>query len=126
MWISQIGEMYADDKSDGTEFIADMQSDFFKYRMFVFTPIGDVVDLPVGASPIDFAYAIHSEVGDKVANAKVNDKMVSLDTELKNGDIVQITTKKTAKPTRKWLEIAKTTLARRHIRSALEKMEKNG
>lgn len=121
LWISQIGEMYAGDKSTGSEFIEDLQADFFKHRIFVFTPLGDVVDLPIAASPIDFAYAIHSEVGNKISSVKINNKMASLDTELKNGDIVEIETKKNAKPTQKWLEIAKTTLARRHIRSALEK-----
>lgn len=121
LWISQIGEMYAGDKSTGAELVEDLQSDFFKHRIFVFTPIGDVVDLPVGASPIDFAYAIHSEVGNKISGVKINNKMVSLDTELKNGDMVEIETKKTAQPTQKWLDIAKTTLAKRHIRSSLEK-----
>lgn len=118
-WISQIGEMYGGE-ADGSDFVANMRDDFFKHRIFVFTPIGDVVDLPVGASPIDFAYAIHSEVGDHMAAVKVNNKLVTLDTELRNGDIVEVETKKNAKPTRKWLEIAKTTLARRHIRNSLD------
>jgi len=119
LWISQIGEMYAAPDSSSSEFIEDMREDFFKHRIFVFTPDGDVVDLPVGASPIDFAYSIHSEVGNQTAGAKVNKKLVSLDTELKNGDIVEIETKKNAQPTRKWLKFAKTTLARRHIRNYL-------
>lgn len=122
LWISQIGEMYGSD-TDSADFLQDLQTDFFKHRIFVFTPVGDVVDLPVGASPIDFAYAIHSELGDRLSGAKVNNKMVSLDTELKNGDIVTVETKKTAKPSHKWLQFAKTTLAKRHIRSALEKEE---
>lgn len=121
LWISQIGEMYAHPDATGAEFIEDLRQDFFKHRIFVFTPIGDVVDLPVGASPIDFAYAIHSEVGSHMAGAKVNNKMVSLDTELRNGDIVEIETKKNAKPSRKWLEFAKTSMAKRHIRTSLEK-----
>ncbi|MEL6805011.1 MAG: TGS domain-containing protein, partial [Bacteroidota bacterium] len=119
-WIRQIGEMYTTDESTGREFIADMKRDFFTNRIFVFTPNGDVVDLPVGASPIDFAYAIHSEVGNHVAAAKVNKKLVTLDTELKNGDIVEITTKKTATPSHKWLEFVKTTIAKRKIRTALD------
>ena len=97
-----------------------MESDFFSNRLLVFTPVGDVVDLPVGATPIDFAYAIHSEVGDHTASAKVNQKMSQLDKELKNGDIVEIETKKNAKPSEKWLQIAKTSLARKRIRSAIE------
>lgn len=121
LWINQIGEMYAESDSSGAEFVEDMQKDFFKHRIFVFTPNGDVVDLPLGASPIDFAYAIHSEVGDHISGVKVNSKLVSLEKELRNGDIVEVETKKSAKPTRKWLDIAKTTMAKRHIRNALEK-----
>lgn len=119
-WIKQIGEMYTDDKSTSQEFIKDMQTDFFHNRIFVFTPNGDVVDLPLGATPIDFAYAIHSEVGDRTSGAKVNSKLVSLGSELHNGDIVEIVTKKSANPTRKWLEMSKTSLAKRRIRGALE------
>ena len=124
LWISQIGHMYSKDKSTADEFVEDMRKDFFSSRIFVFTPIGDVVDLPVGATPIDFAYAIHSEVGNHTFGAKVNKKLVQLDTELKNGDIVEIETRKSAKPTKKWLESAKTTLARRRIRAALEEQER--
>ncbi len=123
LWISQIGEMYSDPKSSGADFIEDMRDDFFKHRIFVFTPEGDVVDLPVGASPIDFAYSIHSEIGDKMSGAKVNKKLVSLDTELKNGDIVEIVTQKNAHPTTKWLKFAKTTMARRHIRNFLSELD---
>ena len=100
-----------------------MSLNFFERRIFVFTPKGDVIDLPVGSSPIDFAYAVHSEIGDHVSGSKVNGKMVSLDTVLVNGDIVQIETKKTNKPTQKWLEFAKTSLARRHIRQVLQKKD---
>ncbi len=119
-WISQIGQVYTETTHSTKNFVEDMHSDFFSNRIFVFTPIGDVVDLPVGATPIDFAYAIHSEVGDHTASAKINKKMVSLDTELKNGDIVEIETRKSAKPSPKWMNFTKTSLARRRIRSALE------
>jgi GTP pyrophosphokinase len=119
-WISQIGQAYTETTHSTKNFVEDMQSDFFSNRIFVFTPIGDVVDLPVGATPIDFAYAIHSEVGDHTSSAKVNKKMVQLDTELKNGDIVEIETRKSAKPSPKWLDFTKTSLARRRIRSALD------
>ena len=119
VWISEIGKIHAAGQSTGSEFMDDMRTDFFHHRIFVFTPQGDVVDLPVGASPIDFAYAIHSEVGNSTAGAKVNRKLVALDTELKNGDIVEIETKKNGKPTQKWLDMAKTTNAKRKIRAAL-------
>jgi len=121
VWISQIGEMYSKEKVSGDEFVEDMRADFFHDRIFVFTPNGDVVDLPKGATPIDFAYAIHSEIGDHMSGAKVNQKLVSLDTALKNGDIVEIETRKSAQPTEKWLTIAKTSVAKRRIRAALER-----
>ncbi len=120
-WISQIAQAHTKEQTSTAEFVEDMQKDFFTNRIFVFTPIGDVVDLPVGATPIDFAYAIHSEVGDHIFAAKVNRKLVQLDSELKNGDIVEIETKKNSHPTKKWLDSCKTSLARRRIRAALEK-----
>jgi GTP diphosphokinase / guanosine-3',5'-bis(diphosphate) 3'-diphosphatase len=117
-WIQEIAEAHK--QNDGSrEFFEGLKDDFFSYRIFMFTPEGDVVDLPVGASPIDFAYAIHSDIGDHTAGAKVNSKLVGLDTELQNGDIVEIITHKSNGPTRKWLEYAKTSLARRRIRTAL-------
>lgn len=119
-WVSQIGQFYNENHSPTEDFVEDMQTDFFSNRIFVFTPIGDVVDLPVGATPIDFAYAIHSEIGGHTAGAKVNKKLVQLDTELKNGDIVEIDTRKSAKPSRKWLDFAKTSVARRRIKAALD------
>lgn len=119
LWISQIGQAYQKDKAPTAEFIEDIRNDFFTNRIFVFTPTGDVVDLPVGATPIDFAYAIHSEVGDHIFGAKVNKKLVQLERELKNGDIVEIETRKSSAPTAKWLDLAKTSLARRRIRIAL-------
>ena len=119
-WISQIGQIYTNNERPTEDFVEDMESDFFSNRIFVFTPIGDVVDLPVGATPIDFAYAIHSEVGDHTSGAKVNKKLVQLDSELRNGDIVEIETKKSAKPSHKWLDFTKTSLARKRIRAALE------
>jgi GTP pyrophosphokinase len=117
-WIQEIAEAHTGEDSS-REFFDHLKDDFFSYRIFVFTPKGDVIDLPVGASPIDFAYAIHSDIGDFTSGAKVNNKLVGLDTELKNGDIVEILTGKNNKPTRKWLDFAKTSLARRRIRSTL-------
>ncbi len=125
LWISQIGQTYTKEQNSTAEFIEDMQRDFFSNRIFVFTPTGDVVDLPVGATPIDFAYAIHSEVGDHTFGVKVNRKLVQLDTELKNGDIVEVETRKSAKPSPKWLTFTKTSVARRRIRAALN-LEQGG
>ena len=115
-WLEGLEENELEDP----DFDTVVRGDIFSHRVFVFTPHGDVVDLPVAATPIDFAYAIHSDLGDRVAGAKVGGKLVPLDTELHNGDIVEIQTKKNARPKQKWLDFAKTTLARRHIRNALE------
>lgn len=119
-WLEDLTEELED-----PDFETTLKTDIFTERVFVFTPTGDVVDLPANSSSIDFAYAIHSDIGDHVAGAKVNGKLVPLDTPLHNGDIVEIATKKTAAPKTKWLDFAKTTLARRHIRMALEKEEKS-
>jgi GTP diphosphokinase / guanosine-3',5'-bis(diphosphate) 3'-diphosphatase len=117
-WIKQIAE---EQKSipKSEEFLDDLKTDFFNYRVFVFTPKGDVIDLPVDSSIIDFAYAIHSDLGNHLSGAKVNGKFVSINTKLKNGDIVDIETKPISHPTTKWLENAKTSVAQRHIRNLL-------
>jgi len=115
-WLAELGE-----EAEDPDFESALKTDIFTHRVFIFTPKGDVVDLPVNCTPLDFAYAIHSDIGDHVFAAKVNGKLVPLDTTLHNGDIVEIQTKKSAYPTKKWLDFAKTTLARRHIRLALEK-----
>lgn len=118
VWIQEIADSHKESGNSG-EFMSGLHQDFFTHRIFLFTPEGDVVDLPVGATPIDFAYAIHSDIGDHTSGAKVNSKLVSLDTVLKNGDIIEIITRTSNKPTRKWLDFAKTSLAQRRIRHAL-------
>jgi guanosine-3',5'-bis(diphosphate) 3'-pyrophosphohydrolase len=120
-WIAQIGKTYTPTDTSTSQFIEDAESDFFSNRIFVFTPTGDVVDLPTGATPIDFAFSIHSDIGEKMASAKVNRKMAQLDVVLHNGDIVEIETRKTAHPTEKWLQAAKTSVAKRKIRSWLDR-----
>lgn len=122
-WISQIGQTYKLEDHSTSQFIEDAETDFFKNRIFVFTPTGDVVDLPAGATPIDFAYAIHSDIGDHTASVMVNRKMAQLDAELRNGDIVAIETRKSARPTEKWLLSAKTSIAKRKIRATLERLK---
>ncbi|MES2135037.1 MAG: RelA/SpoT family protein [Patescibacteria group bacterium] len=102
-----------------------LREDFFARRMFVFTPKGDVIDLPIGATPIDFAYAVHTNLVDLMAGAKVNGKLVGLDTPLRKGDIVEIQTKKLGSPNKKWLDYAKTASARRYIRATLKKKEQS-
>jgi len=117
-WVKDLAETHAEDRHE--KFLEDIKGDFFSHRVFVFTPKGDVIDLPIESTPVDFAYTIHSDIGNHMAGAKVNGKLVSLDTRLHNGDIVEIITKKSSKPTQKWVEYAKTTLAKRHIRSSIQ------
>ncbi|MDP2650237.1 MAG: HD domain-containing protein [bacterium] len=117
-WIKHVADIHESDNPD--EFLNDVKTDFFSHRVFVFTPHGDVVDLPIDSCPIDFAYAIHSDIGNHMSGAKVNGKLVSLDTKLHNGDMVEIVTSAKGGPTRKWLEMAKTTLAKRHIKSTIQ------
>lgn len=93
--------------------------DIFEDRIFVFTPDGDVRDLPLGATPVDFAYSIHSDVGNHCAMAKVNGKVVPIDSKLDNGNIVEIVTKKNSRPHQDWLNFVKTQAARNQIRRAL-------
>jgi len=120
-WVRHLGDI--DSTIGEQEFWERLREDFFKNRIFIFTPKGDVVDLPTNSSPIDFAYAIHSDVGDHLVGASVNGKLVSIDTTLNNGDIVEILTKTAAHPTVKWLSIAKTSIAKKHIRNALQKLK---
>jgi GTP pyrophosphokinase len=103
------------------EFVESLQIDFLSERVFVLTPRGDIKDLPVGSTSVDFAYTIHSEVGDRVSGAKINGKMVSIRQELKTGQIVEIMTSKKASPRRGWLDFVKTSEAKRKIRASLKK-----
>jgi guanosine-3',5'-bis(diphosphate) 3'-pyrophosphohydrolase len=121
-WIKQLA--HTEHKVESEEYLDTLKSDFFSHRVFVFTPKGDVIDLPLEATPIDFAYAVHSDLGNSMSGARVNGKMVSLDTALHNGDMVEVITKPSAKPSRKWHDIAKTNLAKKHIRNALAEREK--
>ena len=114
-----VQELATEHEGESEEYLDTLKSDFFSHRIFIFTPKGDVIDLPLAATAIDFAYAIHSDLGNHLSGVKVNGKMVSLDTALGNGDLVEVVTKQSAKPNRKWLEMAKTTLAKKQIRSAL-------
>ena len=114
-WIEEFKELQKHVHEHGL-FLENLKMDFFKDRIFVFTPEGDVIDLPEESTPIDFAYAIHSDIGDHASGAKVNNKLVQLGTKLKNGDIVKIETKKDAHPSSKWLDYAMTTVAQKNIK----------
>ncbi len=117
-WVKQLA--HTDHHTGESEdYLDTLKSDFFSHRVFVFTPKGDVIDLPLEATPIDFAYAVHSDLGNKMSGVRVNGKMVAIDTHLNNGDMVEVVTKSNAKPSWKWHEIAKTSVAKKHIRTAL-------
>jgi len=114
-WIRRLLENQED--ADAEEFIHSLKIDMFSDEVFVFTPRGDVVNLPAGSTPIDFAYSIHSAVGNTMVGAKVNGRIVGFDCQLHNGDIVEINTSKSAHgPSRDWVNIAKSSEARSKIR----------
>ena len=114
-WIRRLLENQED--ADAEEFIHSLKIDMFSDEVFVFTPRGDVVNLPAGSTPIDFAYSIHSAVGNTMIGAKVNGRIVGFDCQLHNGDIVEISTSKSAHgPSRDWVNIAKSSEARSKIR----------
>lgn len=106
--------------TDNQEFLKTIKTDFFGQRIFVFTPKGDVKDLPWGATPIDFAYQVHTKLGDLATGAKVNSKLVPLNVKLKNGDVVEIVVAKDKhkKPNRDWLNFVMTATARKQIKKA--------
>ncbi len=125
-WIRRLLEAQQD--ADAHDFVHNLKVDMFGDEVFVFTPQGDVVNLPAGSTPIDFAYSIHSAVGNRMTGATVNGRMVPYTTQLQNGDIVQIITSKSSKgPSRDWLNIVKSPQARSKIRQWIkkEKREEN-
>ena len=116
-WLRQILE-WQRDAADNKEFLADIKSELslFSDTVYCFTPTGDVKDLPMGSTPIDFAYAIHSAVGNRMVGARVNGKLVNIDYQLKNGDRIEIITSQNTKgPSRDWLKIVKSTQAKNKI-----------
>jgi GTP pyrophosphokinase len=126
-WLRNLME-WRQDVTDAGDFMDAMKSDVFEDRVFVFTPQGDVIDLPVESTPIDFAYHIHTEIGHRCRGARVNGKLVSLDTNLKTGDSVEILTTKRGGPSRDWLnpslEMVRSQRARTKIRQWFRKQDR--
>ncbi|QIB69458.1 bifunctional (p)ppGpp synthetase/guanosine-3',5'-bis(diphosphate) 3'-pyrophosphohydrolase [Aminipila butyrica] len=123
-WLRQTLE-WQKDMNDPKEFMETLKVDLFASQVFVFTPGGDVIELPAGSTPLDFAFKIHSAVGYKCVGAKVNGKMVPIDHRLENGNIVEIITSSNSKgPSKDWLKIAQSSHARNKIRSFLKKENK--
>ena len=119
-WVRQLIETQQD--TDASDFIKNIKTDLFADEVYVFTPRGDVINLPQGATPIDFAYAIHSAVGNRMTGAKVNGRIVPIDYQLKSGEIVDVITSKTAAgPKRDWMQIVKTNGARTKIKQWFKK-----
>ena len=119
-WVRRLLENQ--ENTDAEEFVHTLKVDMFADEVFVFSPRGDVTNLPAGATPIDFAYSIHSAIGNRMTGAKVNGRIAPLDYQLKNGDIVEILTSKNAHgPSRDWLKIAKSSEARSKIRQWFKK-----
>jgi GTP diphosphokinase / guanosine-3',5'-bis(diphosphate) 3'-diphosphatase len=124
-WVRQLIE-WQREVADATEFVEGLKLDLFQDQVFVFTPKGDVKDLPAGAGPLDFAYRIHTDVGHRTIGAKVNNRLVPLDYRLRNGDIVEIITTKAAHgPSRDWLGLVRTNQAREKIRQWFKRQERD-
>lgn len=123
-WIKQLAE-WQNDLKDLSEFKQSLKIDFFKDRIFIFTPIGEVLDLPDGATPVDFAYAIHTDIGHKCIGAKINGKLSTLDSKLINGDMVDIMTGKQKNPSHDWLGFVKTNSAKAKIKTWFKKANRD-
>ena len=125
-WTSELSEM-STEYPDPNEFLQHMKLDLYENEVFCLTPEGDVLSLPQGSTPVDFAFAIHTQVGEKLIGAKVNGKLVNLSNELKSGDTVEILTSKDKSkgPSRDWLNIVKTTRARSKIKQWYQKQLKD-
>lgn len=122
-WVNQLREWQKTARGSD-EFFESLKIDFFKDRIFVLTPHGDVIDLPEGATPVDFAYQIHSAIGNACVGAKINGKMATLDAKLESGDLIEILTQKGKKPSADWLNFIKVSSAKDKIKSALKEKSK--
>jgi GTP pyrophosphokinase len=124
-WLRQVMD-WQREVSDATEFVEGVKLDVFQDQVFVFTPKGEVKDLPAGATPLDFAYRIHTDIGHRCIGAKINNRLVPLDYRLKNGDIVEIvTTKGDHGPSRDWMNLVRTSHAREKIRQWFKRQERD-
>ena len=124
IWVNQLKEWQKDIGHDDKEFAEGLKIEFFKNHIFAFTPKGDIIELPEEATPIDFAYAIHSEIGNRAVGAKADGKIIPLNSQVKNAQVIEIlTVKEKKKPSRDWLDFAKTSTAKSHIRRELRHSE---
>ena len=124
LWLNRLREVLESQDSDAVDFVKEFKLNLYASEIFVFTPMGDLKSLPKGATPIDFAFAIHSEVGEKTRGARVNGKIVPLNHPLNSGDQVEIITSEAAKPSTSWLDFVITAKARSAIRTSLRTEER--
>ncbi|MGI8600982.1 MAG: TGS domain-containing protein, partial [Chitinophagaceae bacterium] len=123
-WLSQIREVLSNQDTDSVDFLQDFKMSFLAEEIYIYTPKGDVKMLPVGATALDFAFAVHSEVGSKCIGAKVNHKLVPISHKLRSGDQVEIITSNKQKPSEDWLNFVVTAKARSKIKDALKEIKK--
>ena len=124
VWIKQLREWQSEIGRDDDEFLSGLKIDFLKNRIFAFTPRGDIINLPDGATPIDFAYMIHSDIGNRTMGAKADKKIVPLSYQIKNAQVIEIlTSKENKKPSQDWLNFVRTSNAKAHIRREIKKFE---
>ncbi|WP_315543403.1 RelA/SpoT family protein [Capnocytophaga leadbetteri] len=124
VWLNRLQEVFENSEANAVDFVEDFKLNLYSKEIFVFTPNGEIKSLPKGATPIDFAFSIHTGVGLKTRGAKVNNKLVPLNQVLKSGDTVEIITAENAKPTKNWLNYATTSKARSKIKNALREETK--
>ncbi|PIT90329.1 MAG: hypothetical protein COU22_02730 [Candidatus Komeilibacteria bacterium CG10_big_fil_rev_8_21_14_0_10_41_13] len=123
-WLRGLGKVYKNTIGNNKDYLGKITVDIFNNRIFVYTPKGDVIDLPIKSTPVDFAYRIHSDIGDKCVGAIVNDQISPLDKRLKNLDVVEILTNKNRLyPNEDWLDFVQTNLARERIKQVLRKKQ---
>ena len=124
-WLNKLHEALESSNGNAVDFVEEFKLNLYSKEIFVFTPKGELISLPKGATPLDFAFSIHTEVGMRTRGAKVNGKLVPLSTELKSGDQLEIITSDSAKPNQNWLEYATTARARSKIRASLRDEKKS-
>lgn len=124
VWLNRLQEALENDNANAVDFVEEFKLNLYSKEIFVFTPKGDLKSLPKGATPLDFAFSIHTEIGSKTRGAKVNGKLVPLNTPLHSGDQVDVITSENAKPTQNWLTYATTARARAKIKTALKEAKK--
>ncbi|MBI4993452.1 bifunctional (p)ppGpp synthetase/guanosine-3',5'-bis(diphosphate) 3'-pyrophosphohydrolase [Candidatus Wolfebacteria bacterium] len=122
-WVEQL-RSWQKEFSNSEEFLKSLKIDFLKDRIFAITPKGEVIDLPAGSTPVDFAYAIHTEIGASCVGSKINGKITPLDYQIQSGDLVEILVQKSKKPSESWLEFVKTSMAKKKIKSSVKKSSK--